>query len=66
MHLFVHDPVQYLGVATFFQNGRRQYESSVELLWQPYGIGQAIIFLSCGFYVSLYPSFSRLFSAVVD
>ena len=27
------------------------------LLWPPYGIGQAIIFLPCGFYLSFYLSF---------
>jgi len=37
------------------------------LLWLPYGIGQAIIFLLCGFFFFLLLSFfPRLISAVVD
>jgi len=34
------------------------------LLWLPYGIGQAIIFLPCGFYLSIF--FPRLISAAAD
>jgi len=41
------------------------------ILWSPYGIGQAIIFLSCGFYLSFFlsfylSSFPCLISAVTD
>jgi len=38
------------------------------LLWPPYGIGQAIIFLPCDFYLSFFLSisFPRLISAVGD
>ena len=38
-------------------------------LWPPYGIGQAIIFSSCGFFSSFFfflSFFSRLISAVAD
>jgi len=35
------------------------------LLWPPYGIGQAIIFLPCGFFLLL-SLFSRLISAAAD
>jgi len=35
-------------------------------LWLPYGIGQAIIFLSCSFFFFLSSFFPRLFSAVRD
>jgi len=40
----------------------------VLFLWPPYVIGQAIIFLSCGFYLSsiFYLSFPRLISAAGD
>jgi len=34
-----------------------------DYLWSPYGIGQTIIFLSCGFFQSFFP---RLISAVGD
>ena len=36
--------------------------------WPPYGIGQAIIFLSCGFFFYLVSSsfFRRVFSAMAD
>jgi len=37
------------------------------LLWPPYGIGQAIIFLPCGFFLSFFlSSFHRLISAAAD
>jgi len=38
------------------------------LLWPPYGIGQAIIFLPCGFFLSFFylSFFPRLISAVAD
>jgi len=36
------------------------------LLWPPYGIGQAIIFLPCDFYLLLLSFFPRLMSAVGD
>jgi len=37
------------------------------LLWPPYGIGQAIIFSSCGFlFLSYFFFFPRLFLAVAD
>ena len=32
-------------------------------LWPPYGIGQAIIFLPCGFFLSIFLIFPRLISA---
>jgi len=32
-------------------------------LWPPYGIGQAIIFLPCGFYLSYFLSFYLFFLA---
>jgi len=36
-------------------------------LWPPYGIGQAIIFLPCGFYLSFFfYIFPRLISAAAD
>jgi len=38
--------------------------ADVRYLWPPYGIGQAIIFLPCGFYLSSF--FPRLISAVGD
>jgi len=40
----------------------------VYLLWPPYGTGQAIIFLPCGFffYLSSISFFPRLISAVAD
>ena len=40
----------------------------LSFLWSPYGIGQAIIFSCCGFYLSIYRSsfFPRLISAAVD
>ena len=37
------------------------------LLWSPYVIGQTIIFLPCGYYLSIYLSFfPRLISAAGD
>ena len=36
------------------------------LLWMPYGIGQAIIFLPCGFFFYLSSFFPHLISAVAD
>ena len=47
----------------------RYYQSCLEdLLWPPYAIGQAIIFLPCDFYLSVFYLlfFSRLISAVGD
>jgi len=38
--------------------------SLLAYLWPPYGMGQAIIFLPCGFFLSSF--FRRLISAVVD
>ena len=35
-------------------------------LWPPIGIGHAIIFLPCGFYLSIFFFFPRLISAVAD
>ena len=44
--------------------------SIIDFLWPPYGIGQAIIFLPCGFLylllLSIYLFFPRLISAVAD
>jgi len=37
-----------------------------KLLWPPYIIGQAIIFLPCGFFLSFFFFFPRLISATVD
>jgi len=37
-----------------------------KLLWSPYGIGQTIIFSSCGFFFFFFLLFSRLISAVGD
>jgi len=36
----------------------------IVLLWPPYGIGQAIIFLPCGFFLLVSLFFPRLISAV--
>jgi len=36
----------------------------LHILWPPYGIGQTIIFLPCGFFLSFF--FSRLISAAAD
>jgi len=36
------------------------------LLWPPYVIGQAVIFLPCGFYLLLSIFFPRLILAVAD
>jgi len=36
------------------------------LLWLPYGIGQTIIFLPCGYYLSVYLFFPRLISVAGD
>jgi len=37
---------------------------NLRFLWSPYGIGQTIIFSSCGFFLSSF--FARLISAVAD
>ena len=37
-----------------------------QLLWPPYVIGQAIMFLPCGFFYLLSSFFPRLISAVTD
>ena len=42
------------------------YWFSLDYLWPPYVIGQAIIFLPCGFFFYLSTVFPRLISAVAD
>jgi len=49
-----------------FLNAPLSSSSLLWLLWPPYVIGQAIIFLPCGFFFYLLSFFPRLFSAVAD
>ena len=41
-------------------NGHKSAAASSHLLWPPYGIGQAIIFSSCGFFYLSSSFFPRL------
>ena len=52
----------WLALVTFFQ----RYFVFVVFLWSRYGIGQAIIFLPCGFFLFYLSFFRRLISAVAD
>ena len=61
---YVSPPTQHHihSFATWDNNLYRSYFS--ELLWPPYVIGQAIVFLHCGFFLSFF--FHRLISAAAD
>jgi len=48
---------QFILIATLFE---------FNYLWSPYGIGQTIIFSSCGFFFFFFLFFPRLISAVAD
>ena len=50
---------------TLYRKSRRIYALSL-LSWSPYGIGQTIIFSSCGFFFFLLSFFPRLISAVAE
>ena len=45
-----------------FQTYRSTCRPTIALLWPPYGIGEAIIFLSCGFFYLLLLSFFLAYS----
>jgi len=53
-------------IKAFFCQISGTIERYCQFLWPPYGIGQAIIFSSCGYFFFLSSFFPRLISAVGD